>query len=164
MTNEDISKRLLRLEAFEAVRQCVYSYALAGDRNNRPEIVDGLFTENATWEAAGFGKFEGRSDIVRGLGEIGRSTVIWAFHLPGGPLIRLADDLQSAKAFWWIWVPAKLRDGGAEKACWGAGTYNADMIFDTERWKFHRMLFEPKLQTPFEGPWTQVEGKFKWPE
>ncbi len=160
MTSEEISKRLLRLEACEEIRQNIYSYAMAGDRGNKPEIVDRLFTENGTWEAAGFGKFEGRANIVQGLGEIGRSTVMWSFHLSGGPLIKLADDLESASAFWWVWIPAKVKSGPV----WSAGTYHADLVPDRGRWKFRRLLFEIKLQTPFEGPWTQIDGAFVWPE
>lgn len=156
--------RLQRLEACEAIRECVYSYALAGDRGNDGRIVEQLFTEDGTYEAVGFGRFVGRANIVRGLEGIAKSTVIWAMHVPGGPLIKLAADALTAKAFWWVWVPVKLREQNVDRPYWGAGHYSAELIADGAQWKFHRLLFETRLQTPFEGPWTQVEGVSEWPE
>lgn len=162
MTNS-IEDRLRSLEAYEAIRQCVYAYALAGDRGNDGKIIVDLFTTDGSYEAVGFGRFVGRDNIVRGLEEIGKNTVVWSFHVPGGPRIQLADDIRTAKAFWWAWIPVKLRDNGVDKPHWGAGHYNADLAIEDGQWKFHRVLFQPKLQTPFEGPWTQVEGTVEWP-
>jgi hypothetical protein len=161
---KDVEERLRRLEAQEAIRGCVYSYALAGDRGNAGHIVNTLFTANGSYEASGFGRFEGRANIVRGLEGIAKQTVLWAFHIPGGPLIKLSDDGQSAKAFWWVFVPVKLNIDSTPTPFWGAGHYNADFMIEGGVWKFHRVLFETKLQTPFAGPWTQIDGKFEWPE
>ena len=161
---KDTEERLRRLEAQEAIRSCVYSYALAGDRGNAGHIVTKLFTENGSYEAVGFGRFEGRDNVVRGLEDIAEKTVLWSFHVPGGPLIKLADDALSGKAFWWVWVPVKLNIDDQPKPFWGAGHYNADLVIEGGQWKFHRVLFETKLQTPFAGPWTQIDGEFQWPE
>jgi hypothetical protein len=160
---KDTEERLCRLEANEAIRACVYAYALAGDRGNAGKIVSTLFAEGGSYEAPGFGRFEGRDNIVRGLEDIAAKTVLWAFHIPGGPLIKLADDAESAKAFWWVFVPVKLSVAGTPTPYWGAGHYNADLIIEDGQWKFQRVLFEPKLQTPFAGPWTQIDGDFEWP-
>ncbi|MBY0510280.1 MAG: nuclear transport factor 2 family protein [Rhodospirillaceae bacterium] len=161
---KDVAERFRRLEASEAIRQCVYSYALAGDRGNAGHIVTRLFTEEGSYEAPGFGRFEGRANVVRGLEDIAAKAVLWAFHIPGGPLITLSEDGQSAKAFWWVFVPVKLNVDGQATPFWGAGHYNADLVIEAGQWKFHRVLFETKLQTPFAGPWTQIDGKFEWPE
>jgi len=157
--------RLLRLEAYEAIRQCIYSYALAGDRGNDRALVERLFAEDASYEAVGMGRFVGRKQIVEGLSEIASSVVLWSFHAPGGPLIDLADDVKTAKAFWWVWVPAALKgDDGKTTPLWGAGHYNADLAVDGGVWRFKRVLFETKLRTPFDGPWTQIDGPFTWPK
>jgi hypothetical protein len=157
-------KRLERLEACEAVRRCVFRYALAGDRGNDGKILRGLFAEDATYEATGFGRFHGREAIAQGLEEIARDRVRWAVHVPGGPLIDVAEDACTAKAFWWVWVPVRLRVEGQDVPYWGAGHYNAELVHSPSGWVFQRLLFEPKLQTPFEGPWTSLEGSFHWPE
>ncbi len=160
----DIEGRLKRLEAAEAIRQCVYDYALAGDRKNDAAIMRRIFTDGAVYEAAGMGRFEGLDSIVRGLSQIADGVVLWAFHSQGGPRIMLSDDAESAKVFWWVWCPARLRaEDGTEKPCWGAGHYNGELRNDGGTWKFQRLLFETLLRTPYAGPWTEIEGPFEWP-
>lgn len=156
--------RLDRLEAIEAIRQCVFRYALAGDRGNDGRITRTLFAENARFEASGFGSFQGREAIVQGLEAIARDTVKWAFHVPGGPLITVADDVRTATAFWWAWIPATLQQDGKEVPFWGAGNYSAELVRTEQGWQFQRLLLEPKFQTPFAGPWTVLQGPFHWPE
>ena len=162
---QDIERRLRRTEAFEAIRTTIFSYAVAGDRGNDPAVVRRCFTADATYEAKGMGRFEGLEDIVRGLSLIGRDVVVWSFHAPGGPLITLADDQNSADAFWWVWVPVALKDTSGNIAPhWGAGHYNATLVRgECDEWKFERVLFETRLRTPFAGPWTTLEGPFEWP-
>jgi hypothetical protein len=161
----DLEARLKRAEAYEGIRHCIYSYALAGDRGNDSAIVARVFTEDASYEAAGMGRFVGRKNIIEGLAEIAKSAVLWAFHVPGGPLIDLAHDAMSAKAFWWAWIPVSLKGAdGKPVPHWGAGHYNADLVDDGGVWKFKRVLFETKLRTPFDGPWTQIDGPFEWPK
>lgn len=161
---ESLESRTARLTACEAIRACVYTYAMAGDRGNEPGLMRGLFTRDATYEAAGIARFQGRDAIVEGLAAVARELVVWSFHAPSGPLIRLADDLASAKLFWWVWVPANLRDEqGTLTPHWAAGHYNADIVVDEGAWRFRRVLFETRLRTPFVGPWTAVDGPFEWP-
>ena len=156
--------RLARLEAAEAIRKAVYSYAMAGDRANDPVMVRGLFTEDASYEARGMARFEGLDNIVNGLTELARTVVVWSFHAPGGPWIELSEDASCARVFWWAWVPVALRSGdGKTVPHWGAGQYNANMVSRQDGWKFKSLLFEPRLRTPFEGPWTAVDGPFEWP-
>ena len=161
---QSVEWRLARLEAAEAIRQAVYAYAMAGDRGNDAHIVRTLFSEEATYEAKGMGRFEGLDNIVRGLAQIARDVVVWSFHAPGGPWIDLAEDGGQARVFWWVWVPVALRsEDGTTTPHWGAGHYNGDMRCEHGNWKFTRLLFEPRLRTPFHGPWTQIDGPVEWP-
>lgn len=160
--NDNLEYRIRRIEALETIRTCIFSYAAAGDRNNDPAVVGTLFAEDGSFEAVGMAAFVGRENVVNGLAEIGRTTVLWSFHQPGGPIIKLSDDVMSAKAFWWVWVPVNLMTEDGPKPHWGAGNYNADLVAEGEAWKFKRVLFETKLRMPIEGPWTTVEGDFEW--
>lgn len=162
-TETNLALRLKRLEALEAIRTCIFSYAAAGDRNNDPAVVERLFAEDGSYEAVGMAKFVGRAEVARGLAEIGRTAVLWAFHAPGGPLIEIAEDAERARAFWWVWCPVVLAEGdGTSNPVWGAGHYNADLVAVDGTWKFKRVVFATKLRTPFEGPWTQIDGDFEW--
>jgi hypothetical protein len=159
-----VETRLARLEACEAIRACVYAYAVAGDRGNRTEILREVFTDNGVYEAAGMGRFEGLPAILTGLAEIANNVVLWSFHAPGGPLIRLGDDGKRATVFWWVWCPVVLRSpDGATTPHWGAGHYNGELADERGRWKFTRLFFETRLRTPFAGPWSVVDNPFQWP-
>lgn len=162
---QSIEARLKALEARESIRECVQLYALAGDRKNDSRIMEQLFTADAVYDLAGMGYFEGRAAIVGGLSEIAKSAVLWSYHVPAGPLIQLSDTLETAKVFWWVWCPARTRnDDGTSTPCWGAVHYNGEMVEEGGTWKFRRLLLETRLRTPFEGPWTEMEGPFVWPE
>jgi len=137
---QSVEWRLARLEAAEAIRQAVYAYAMAGDRGNDAHIVRTLFSEDATYEAKGMGRFEGLDNIVRGLAQIARDVVVWSFHAPGGPWIDLAEDGGQARVFWWVWVPVALRsEDGTTTPHWGAGHYNGAMRCD---WPRHTRIIE----------------------
>jgi len=160
----DLETRVRRIEAREEIRRSIYKYALAGDRKNDPEILRTIFAEDIVYEAAGMGVFNGLTETLAGLGGIAANVVPWSFHAASGPLITLADDLSGASAFWWIWVPGRMRDGeGGETPMWGAGHYNATLAPSGETWLFKTFLFEPRFLTPFAGPWTELEGPFTWP-
>jgi len=161
---EAVLRRLARLEAGEAIGQCVYRYALAGDRGNHTGILSGLLTDDAVFEATGIARFAGKDEVLSGLAQVARETVVWAFHLPAGPLIDLAEDMRSARCFWWLWAPVRLGNGsGSAEPHWAAAHYNADLVQQDGGWRFRRILLETKMQTPFKGPWTEIEGEFEWP-
>jgi hypothetical protein len=90
------------LVAREHIRDVIARYARAGDANNDPEAMGRLFTEDAVWEAEGFGRFEGSAAIRRELAQIGRDRILWSLHFPVSPLIEVDDDHETATAFWWL--------------------------------------------------------------
>jgi hypothetical protein len=161
----DMEVRLRRLEACESIRECVQLYALAGDRKNDLATLRHVFTADAVYDLVGFGRFEGIDAILKGLAQIAETAVVWSFHLPGGPLIRLSPTLDSAAVFWWVWCPARMRnEDGSTSPYWGAIHYNGELAEDKGAWRFRRLLLETRLKTPFEGPWTEAGGPFHWPD
>lgn len=160
--SEKLEQRIRRLEALEAIRTCIFSYAAAGDRKNDAAVVSTLFTEDASFTVSGMFDLVGRNTIVAGLQEAARTKVLWAFHHPGGPIIKLSDDATTANAFWWVWIPVQFATDDGPVPHWTAGHYNAELVATADTWKFQRLLFEAKLLMPITGPWTTVEGDFKW--
>lgn len=156
----DIETRLGRIEALSDIRQTIYTYAEAGDRHNAPETMQRIFTENAFYEAKGVAAFTGLDAIVAGLEEIGKSQVLWSFHLPGRILIELGSDLQTATANWLVWEPASLMTDGIPKPHWLAGAYDGKFVRIGETWKFSSLILTVRFFTPYDGPWTQVEDDF----
>jgi len=159
----DLERRMRRLEALEAIRTCIFSYAAAGDRHNDPKVVSRLFAEDGSYEMVGLMHAIGREEVVRQLTEIGETFVLFSFHHPGGPLIELADDGLTARAFWWCWIPVRVSNGdGTSSTRFGAGHYNGQFKEVGGEWKIAKMKFEPKLQAPVEAPWSEIEGEFEW--
>ena len=54
-----LEERITRLEDIEAIKGLITTYAQGADRNNDPAILAPLYTEDAVWEAEGFGRHEG---------------------------------------------------------------------------------------------------------
>ena len=158
-----VEARLARLEAKDAIRQCIYAYAEAGDRHNAPDVMATLFTQDAVYIVEGLNTFVGGAVITDGLAEIGRDQVAWSFHLPGRILMEVDDGGQTATANWVVWEPANMVMDGEAKPYWLAGGYVATLNNAEGSWKFAHMTLSVKFFTPFAGPWTPVEGDFVFP-
>ena len=68
----DLSLQIEWLIAKEKIRDVIAKYAKGGDEYNDPEVFKDLFTEDAVWECEGFGRFEGKGQILSELARIGR--------------------------------------------------------------------------------------------
>ena len=151
---EDFGLRLARLEAESALRKIVGHYALAADRRNDPTIMAGLFTQDAIWEAVGFGRYVGRDAIAQGLSEIAERQVVWSIHYMVSPIIDLSDDVLSARCRWYLWELSTLKnDDGAEEDSWLGGWYDAQARNDGGAWRFSNVLLDVRLASPVSAPW-----------
>ena len=78
----DLEKRVLKIESQNDIRLLIAAYARAGDCHNDPVQMTHFFTEDAVWNAQGFGHYEGRENIIDGLAHIGKSQMAWTLHFP----------------------------------------------------------------------------------
>ncbi len=149
--------RLAKLEAIEAIRILIGTYALGGDNKNDPQILGPLFTEDGVWEAEGFGCFEGRKNIAEGLSKIAHEHVLWGLHFPASPMITVEVGSDQATAFWWLWELSTVRtdDGGEESAFMG-GTYDASLIKVQDKWLFSHIHLKMQTITPFKDGWNLI--------
>ena len=116
-------------------------------------VLSALFTEDAVWEAEGFGRFEGRAEIVRELARIGREQIVWSLHFPVSPLIDLDAGHRSAHGYWWLWELLTLREGETAANKWLGATYDCDFVREPDGWKMrHLVLRIRKLVDSAEGP------------
>jgi len=74
---ESLEQKVQRLLDIEEVKNLIATYARGADRQNDPEIMAPLFSEDAVWECEGFGRYEGREEIARALGETGQTDITW---------------------------------------------------------------------------------------
>ncbi|MGQ3675822.1 nuclear transport factor 2 family protein [Xanthobacter sp. TB0139] len=145
-----LEERLARLESAEAIRNLVGRYALGADRRNDPEIFTGLFTEDAEWEAAGFGRFQGRDEIVDALSRIARETIVWTLHYMTSPIVEIDPDGAGASCRWWLWELSKITEqpGAEPVAHFLGGTYEARLRQTPEGWRFAKVTLDLPLVTP----------------
>ncbi|MFG1478793.1 nuclear transport factor 2 family protein [Xanthobacter sp. V4C-4] len=147
-----LEARLARLESAQAIRNLVGLYALGADRRNDPEIFSGLYTADAVWEAAGFGRFEGRERIVAELARIGRETIVWTLHYMTSPIVEIDAGGEGARCRWWLWELSKIADrpGAAPAAHFLGGTYDTRLERTADGWRFARVTLDLPLVSPHE--------------
>ncbi len=139
------------LVAREEIRTVIARYAKAGDANNDPAVFRTIFCEDAVWEAEGFGRYEGRDEIVRELARIGQEQILWSLHFPVSPLIELDAACRSAHATWWLWELMTLREEGRDANKWLGATYDCDFVREADGWKMKHLNL-------------QIQKLVDWPE
>ncbi|MFW7269653.1 nuclear transport factor 2 family protein [Gluconacetobacter sp. Hr-1-5] len=147
-----IDARLARIEAIEAIRAQVARYAIAADRGNDPMLFEKLYAETATWEARGFGRYEGRSEILPAMVEIGRTRMLWTTHYNVAPLIEVDDDLSQARCRWYLWELARMAQPDGVRDQWIAGTYDTRLARHGEEWLFVEVNLDLRLITGTSQP------------
>jgi len=158
LQQSSLQQRLARCEALEAIRGLVAVYAEAADRRNDPVLMRPLYTDDATWEAAGFGAYQGADLIVAELSRIATEEVVWSLHLMGPPAITLTTDGTSARVTWRLWELSKLAQQGlAPRDHWLGGGYDATAIRDKDgQWRFSRVILTLSLIAPVGDPWVPI--------
>lgn len=150
-----IELRLSRLEACEAIRKLIATYAVGADRKNEPAIMAPLFSPNAVWELEGVARFEGRAAIGEGLSGLAREFVTWSIHYMVSPLIDLAGDAQTAICRWYLWELATMKqESGAEADTWYGGWYDSRLSRHEGQWLFDHVRLDARIASANEKPWT----------
>lgn len=154
-----LETRLSWLEAAETLRSLVARYAEAADRGNDARLMRAIFTDDAIWEAPGFGAYQGGDVIAAALEQIATEKVVWALHLMGAPTIEIAPNGATATLSWRMWELAKLKDGNATPTDhWLGGGYQARAIRDGDkRWRFSHVVLNLSLIAPVGAVW-QPQG------
>ncbi len=151
MMGQNIEHQVAWLTALENIRKVIAIYARAGDDKNNPVVLASIMTTDASWECEGFGSFQGNTNIARELAKVGQERIIWSLHFPVSPIIDVADNLDSAHAFWWLWELTTMRaDDGSEENNWLGATYDCDFLRAADGWKIHKMILNIKKVVPYE--------------
>lgn len=151
----DFDRRLLRLEAAEAIRQLIARYAVGADRKNDPEILGPLFSQGAVWEAEGIVRLEGRTAIATGLSDLAQDFVTWSLHYMVSPLIDLDDAGETATCRWYLWELCTMKqENGAAADTWYGGWYDSRLSRHDGQWLFDWVRLDPRLASANEQPWT----------
>lgn len=147
--------RLARLEAAEAIRKLIATYAVGADRKNDPAIMGPLFSPQATWELEGVAHLVGRDVIAAGLSELARNYVTWSLHYMVSPLIDVAEDAQTATCRWYLWELATMKQAdGSEADSWYGGWYDSKLSQHDGQWLFDHVRLNARIASPNPVPWS----------
>ncbi len=155
--SRSLEERITRLEDIEEIKGMVVTYARGADRKNDPSILGPLYTEDAVWEAEGFGRHEGIEAISKAMVEVARDTILWSLHYMVSPEIKISEDGKSAECFWYLWELAKMPDdqGKPEDNLIG-GWYETELIKTDAGWRFTHVTLCLKLITPAHQAWKTL--------
>ena len=150
-----IELRLRRIEACEAIRKLIATYAVGADRKNDPAILGPLFSPGAEWVLDGVAHLVGREQIAAGLSDLAQGFVTWSLHYMVSPLIDLGPDATTATCRWYLWELATMRqDDGSLADTWYGGWYDSTLSLHDGEWLFDRVRLDPRIVSPAAAPWT----------
>lgn len=153
MSDGALELRVRRMEAFEATRQLIATYAVGADRKNDPEILGPLFSDTAVWEAEGVAQLKGRDTIAKGLSELAREFVTWSLHYMVSPLITVDHDVQRATCRWYLWELCTMKHEEGVADTWYGGWYDSRLSVHDGEWLFDWVKLDPRIASPNQTPW-----------
>jgi CDGSH-type Zn-finger protein len=155
-----LQTELSRLRAKDELRDLVVTYARGCDQGNNPALLRPLFTDDATWECKGYGKYVGGDMVAKGLHAVAGNSIFWSLHNMISPQIMLDDDEHGATLFWYLWEAATLPhdETGESEAHWIGGTYDARARKVDGKWLFSSLELKLDMASPVSKLW--VEQRF----
>jgi ketosteroid isomerase-like protein len=149
MNDDDLRRRLQRLEDIEAIKQLKASYCYLIDDGEIDRLME-RFTSDAVWDGGPMGRFEGREAIREFLKAL-PSQLSFALHWVLNPRIEIDGD--AARGTWYLVEPCTAARG--ERAIWGAGRYEERYERVDGEWRFREVRLIPIFWTPYEEGWSR---------
>jgi hypothetical protein len=157
LTMEELAARLQRFEDKEAIEHLLVLYAQGSDKQNDPDIMVPLFTEDATFDVgSGYGTYIGHEAIRKFL-EGAPDIIKWSLHYMISPDIQIAHDGKTAKVFCYLWEIANMenKNGEMEPVLIG-GTYHNDAAkLPSGEWRFSYVRLRMEIMSPFYQGWVK---------
>ncbi|HEY6331761.1 MAG TPA: nuclear transport factor 2 family protein [Blastocatellia bacterium] len=157
LTIEDLSARLQRFEDKEAIEHLLVLYAQGSDKQNDPDIMVPLFTEDATFDVgSGYGTYTGHEAIRKFL-EGAPDIIKWSLHYMISPDIHIAKDGKTAKVFCYLWELANMenKNGELEPVLIGGTYHNDAMKLPNGEWRFSYVRLRMEIMSPFYQGWVK---------
>jgi len=156
-TLESLAARVQRLDDVEAIKGLLVLYAQGSDKQNDPDIMVPLFTEDAVFDVgSGYGTYVGHEAIRKFL-EGAPNIIKWSLHYMISPHVKVADDGMTADVFCYLWEIANMenRNGELEPVLIG-GTYHNDAVkLPSGEWKFSVVRLRMEIMSPYYKGWVK---------
>ena len=151
MSAEDFERRLAALEAVEDIKRLKARYCAYCDDNYDVDNIASLFVEDAVWESATFGRYEGR-EAIRGFFVEAPKMLPFAVHMVMNPIIEVNGD--TATGTWYLFQACTFAEG--ERAVWGSARYDEEYVRIDGAWKFKHLVLTSHFWTPFDEGWVRT--------
>ena len=155
---QSLAGRVQRLEDIEAIKHLLILYAQGSDKQNDPDIMVPLFTEDGVFDVgSGYGTYVGHREIREFL--LGAPEIIrWSLHYMISPEIEVSGDGTSAKVFCYLWEIANMDDPktGKLEPMWIGGTYHNDAVkLPNGEWRFSHVRLRMQIMSPYSEGWVK---------
>lgn len=162
MANDDIARRLRRLEDREALRDLVAGFARGADAGCDPALLRPLFTDDARFDIDRFGSLEGGDHIVHEMHANTGRGFNWTLHYLTTPVFTFESD-DAATCFFYLWeVATHPRPDGTEVAYWIGGWYDARAVRQADgTWRFRHLQLTIRLMSPYAEGWKPMPPDFE---
>jgi hypothetical protein len=154
---EELAARVQRLEDKEAIEHLLVLYAQGSDKQNDPDIMVPLFTEDGVFEVgSGYGTYVGHESIRKFL-EGAPDIIKWSLHYMISPQIDIAEDGKTAKVFCYLWEIANMenRNGDLEPVLIGGTYHNEAVKLPSGEWRFNHVRLGMEIMSPFYQGWVK---------
>jgi ketosteroid isomerase-like protein len=148
--SDSLEQRLRAVEDMQAVTALKAAYCDGWDRwepipSNRCERVLELFVEDAVWDAATYGRCEGRAQLAQAFKSMQSQPI--GLHCISNPDIRIDGDRATGR---WHVTLAGNQDGAAFLMI---GIYDDEFIRTPSGWRFKSVRFTPACITNLPHEW-----------
>jgi len=153
--NEELGRRLDRLEAIEDIHTLKARYADVCDTGYDPVRMRPFFTSDAVWDGGSrFGRHEG-IEAVCGFFAGVSSEITWALHYMVAPIIEIADDGQTANGSWYLLEPCTIATDEGPRAMVITGRYADHYRLEPDGWKFSEVVLDCQTISPLDEGWAR---------
>lgn len=151
--NDDLARRIDRLESIEAIRTLKHRYMTYCDLGYPPDQLGPLFTEDAVWTSKDFGHHAGRPAIEAFFAGVS-SQIVFAAHLAMNGIVEVDGDRGAGT--WRILMPCTIVDGGRKTSRWLLGDYVEEYVRRNGTWLFRKIDYVMNYNVAFDQPWADV--------
>ena len=155
---QTLEQRIQRLEDIQAIRQLKHEYCYACDANYDARCLKQLFSPTATWQADGFGIYQGTDAIAAFFTEVSKKITA-AAHLVLNDVINVADDGLTASGKWRNIQPVTARgDQGESQAMWMLARYDEEYVKLNGHWLIQKLVASIQFSAAYDKGWAEL-----WP-
>jgi hypothetical protein len=157
-----VEQRATRVDDINAIQNLQSSYGYYADKMLWDEIID-LFADDGTLEIGPSGVYVGKESIRRYLyslsgGRQGPLEGVLNEHFQLQPIITVADDGQTAKGRWRLFLLTGV-SGSGSGGNWGEGIYENEYVKENGVWKIQKLHWYANFIAPYEGGWRNVDKR-----